>query len=174
MEKRNYQIRADENPLTLMGTAIVFNQPAKVGGVTEIIAPEALRGVDLSDVVLLTNHAAEGVPLARTPQTMTLTVTDTGLEMSAILPDTEHGKSVYQAVKRGELGQMSFAFDIGDSEFNNETQTRTITKISKIYEISVVNFAAYPTTSITARAEKRSDAFNTLSNSAAVVYPRRR
>jgi HK97 family phage major capsid protein len=82
---------------------------------------------------------------------MTLTVTERGLEMSATLPDTEQARAVYEAVKRGDLSEMSFAFDIGDSTFDDATQTRTITTISKIYEISIVNFAAYKQTSIQAR-----------------------
>jgi HK97 family phage major capsid protein len=153
MNKRNYEIRAASEPLTLTGTAIVFNEPATIGNTTEIIAPDALRGVDLSDVVLLTNHDGAQIPLARSPKTLTLEVTDTGLEMTATLPDTEQGRAVHQAVKRGDLSQMSFAFDIGDSDFDEQTQTRTIKSISRVYEISIVNYAAYKQTSVTARAE---------------------
>ena len=69
MEKRNYEIRAADKPLTLEGVAVVFNQPAQIGGVTEVISPEALRGVDLSDVVLITNHDNAALPLARSPKT---------------------------------------------------------------------------------------------------------
>ncbi|GHU95340.1 hypothetical protein FACS1894208_08000 [Clostridia bacterium] len=158
MNKRNYEIRAAAEPLTLTGTAIVFSQPAKIGNTTEVIAPDALRGVDLSDVVLLTNHDGAQIPLARTPQTMTLTTTETGLEMSATLPDTEQGRSIHTAVKRGDLSQMSFAFDIGDSTFDEATRTRTITAISKVYEISIVNFAAYKQTNVQARNHSQSDA----------------
>lgn len=75
--------------------------------------------------------------------------------MRAELPDTEAGRAVYEAVKRGDLSPMSFAFDICDSSFDEATQTRTVTQISKIYEISIVNFAAYKQTSIQARAEKQ-------------------
>jgi phage head maturation protease len=56
----------------------VFNQPAKIGGVTEIISRSALDGVDLSDAQLLTNHNAEGIPLARSPKTLTLEITEKG------------------------------------------------------------------------------------------------
>jgi len=151
MEKRSYDIRATGGPLTLEGTAIVFNQPAKIGNTTEVIAPDALRGVDLSDVVLLTNHDGAQIPLARSPKTLTLTVTERGLEMSATLPDTEQGRSIHTAVKRGDLSQMSFAFDIKQSQFDEATQTRTITEIGRVYEISIVNYAAYPQTTVTAR-----------------------
>jgi HK97 family phage major capsid protein len=155
MEKRSYEIRAADKPLKLEGIAVVFNQPAQIGNTTEVIAPEALRGVDLSDIVLITNHDGAGIPLARSPKTLSLEITEKGLEMRAELPDTEAGRAVYEAVKRGDLSQMSFAFDIGDITFDEATQTRTITQISKIYEISIVNYAAYKQTSIQARAEKQ-------------------
>ena len=226
MERRNLEIRATENR-TLEGLAVVFNQPAKIGAMTEVIHPDALRGVDLDGIVLITNHDGSGIPLARSPKTLALTVTDKGLEMRASLPDTEQARAVYEAVKRGDLSQMSFAFDIGAADFDEQTQTRTITQISKVYEISIVNYAAYTQTHVEARkaqeeekamfnpitanleanhntvtdthdtpeyrtafyktlmgkeltdgenrafaaaqAEKRADAFNTLSSSAAVV-----
>jgi len=160
MIKRNYEIRAAETqatgePLKLEGTAIVFNSPAKIGDITEVIQPEALRGVDLNDITLMVNHDGAGIPLARSPKTLSLKVTDTGLEMRAELPDTEQARSVYAAVQRQDLNQMSFAFDVGESTFDEKTQTRSITAINKIYEISIVNYAVYKDTSITARAEKR-------------------
>ncbi|MDL2224934.1 phage major capsid protein [Eubacteriales bacterium OttesenSCG-928-M02] len=157
MEKRSYKIRAAGEPLKLEGVAVVFNQPAQIGNVTEVIAPDALRGVDLSDIVLITNHDGGQIPLARSPKTLSLEITDKGLEMRAELPDTEAGRAVYEAVKRGDLSQMSFAFDIGDSILDEATQTRTITQISKVYEISIVNFAAYKQTSVQARAEKQEE-----------------
>lgn len=225
METRSLEVRATDNR-TLEGVAVVFNQPAKIGRVTEIIHPDALRGVDLDGIVLITNHDGSGIPLARSPKTLELTVTDKGLEMRASLPDTEQARAVYEAVRRGDLSQMSFAFDIGAADYDEQTQTRTITQISKVYEISIVNYAAYTQTHVTARkaqeeekamfnpitatleanqtqtdthntpeyrtafykslmgkeltdaesraytaaqAEKRADAFNTLSSSAAVV-----
>lgn len=226
METRSLEVRATDKR-TLEGIAVVFNQPARIGRVTEIIHPDALRGVDLDGIVLITNHDGSGIPLARSPKTLELSVTDKGLEMRASLPDTEQAKAVYEAVKRGDLSQMSFAFDIGAADYDEQTQTRTITQISKVHEISIVNYAAYTQTHVTARkaqeeekamfnpitatleanqtaqtdthntpeyrtafykslmgkeltdaesraytaaqAEKRADAFNTLSTSAAVV-----
>lgn len=160
-QTRCYEVRAAEKPLTLTGVAVVFNQPANIGGVKEVIAPDALRGLDLDDIVLITNHDGGQIPLARSPKTLSLTVTEQGLEMSAELPDTEQARAVYAAVKRGDLSQMSFAFDIGNYTFDEQTQTRTITQISKIYEISIVNYAAYTQTNVQARAGKEE---KTMSN----------
>jgi HK97 family phage major capsid protein/HK97 family phage prohead protease len=154
MQTRSYTIRASEKPLIIEGTAIVFDSPAQVGDYTERIARGALNDVDLSDVTLLVNHNGTGIPLARSPKTLTLTVTESGLEMRAELPDTEQGKSVYQAVKRGDLSQMSFAFDIGSQDVDEQARTTTITAIKAVYEISIVNHAAYSQTSVQARKEQ--------------------
>ncbi len=153
-QTRCYEVRAADKPLTLTGVAVVFNQPADLGSIKEVIAPDALRGLDLNDIVLITNHDGGQIPLARSPKTLSLTVTEQGLEMSAELPDTEQARAVYEAVKRGDLSQMSFAFDIGAADYDEQTQTRTITQISKIYEISIVNYAAYTQTNVQARAGK--------------------
>lgn len=88
---------------------------------------------------------------------MTLTVTEKGLAMTATLPDTERGRELHTAIKRGDIAQMSFMFDIAESEYNDQTKTRTVTKIGKVYEISAVTRAAYPQTKITARAEKQEE-----------------
>ena len=160
-QTRCYEVRAAEKPLTLTGVAVVFNQPADLGGIKEVINPDALRGLDLNDIVLITNHDNGQIPLARSPKTLSLSVTDAGLEMTAELPDTEQARAVYAAVKRGDLSQMSFAFDIGECTFDEQTQTRTITQISRIYEISIVNYAAYTQTNVQARAGKENE---TMSN----------
>ena len=153
-QTRAYNVRAADKPLVIEGTAIVFDKPANMGGYTEYIARNALDGVDLDNITLLVNHNGAGIPLARSPKTLALTVTDTGLEMRAELPDTEQGRSVYEAVRRGDLSEMSFAFDVAAHDFNTQTRECTITQIAAVYEISIVNRAAYPQTTVQARAGK--------------------
>lgn len=149
---------AGENGPILEGVPIVFDTPTTIkdifGEYAEVIRAGALDGADLSDVRLLYNHDTSKVPLARTPRTMTFTLDPAGLKMRAVLPDTEEGKSVYTAVKRGDLSGMSFGFKVPEdgSAFDPKTNTRTITKIEKVYEFSIVPFPAYPQTSIEARS----------------------
>ena len=151
MENRAYNVRAGADALVIEGTAVVFDKPADMHGYTERIARNALDGVNLDDITLLVNHDGSGIPLARSPKTLTLTVTDEGLEMRAELPDTPQGHAVYEAVRRGDLSQMSFAFDIAQDSFDEQKHERTITAIGKVYEISIVNHAAYTQTNVTAR-----------------------
>jgi len=151
MQTRICEVRAAETPLLIEGLAIPYDTPAEVGGYTEIVRAGALDGVSLDDVLLCCNHNMLEVPLARSPKTMTLTITCAGLEFRANLPDTEQGREVYIAVKRGDLTKMSFAFTIAENGEIFENNTRTITKIERIFEISPVNFPAYNDTAVFAR-----------------------
>ena len=144
--------------LKLEGRPIVYDQPTTIndpaGTFIEIIRAGALDHADLSDARLFYNHDLNKVPLARTPKTMQLTLDAAGLSMVAELPDTEEARSVYTAVQRGDLSGMSFTFKVpeGGDSYDAATNTRTITKIEKVYEISVVPFPAYPQTSVEARS----------------------
>ena len=161
-EIRIAEIRANDpagsEGLILEGRPIVYDQPTKIndpaGEYIEIIRRGALDEADISDARLLYNHDLNKVPLARTPRTMQLLKDPAGLKMVATLPETEEAKSVYTAVKRGDLSGMSFAFKVpeGGDRYDAATNTREIFKIEKIYEISVVPFPAYPQTSVEARA----------------------
>lgn len=172
-EVRITEIRAAEptadgaQALILRGRPILYDTPTLIndvgGSYTEIIRKGALDGADLSDVRLLYNHDLGKVPLARTPKTMSLKVDEEGLTFEAVLPDTAGAKEVYEAVKRGDLSGMSFAFTVpeGGDDYDAKTNTRTIRQIAKVYECSVVPYPAYPTTSIEARSA-RAAALNSL------------
>lgn len=165
-EIRVTEIRAAEPPadgaqaLILSGRPIVYDTPTTIndpsGSYTEVIKRGALDGADLSDVRLLYNHDVNKVPLAKTPKTMRLEVDPAGLTFTATLPDTASARELYEAVKRGDLDGMSFAFTVpdGGDSYDAATNTRTISKIAKVYECSVVPYAAYPTTSVEARSAR--------------------
>ena len=165
-EIRTAEVRATEptadgkDALIIVGTPIVFDTPTTIndllGSYTEVIKRGALDGADLTDSRLLVNHDLTRIPLARTPKTMQFNITEKGLEMRAELPDTEEARTAYTAVKRGDLTGMSFSFTVpeGGDSFDAQTNTRTITKIEKVYEVSLVNFPAYPTASAEARSTR--------------------
>ena len=164
-ETRIAEIRAADpagpSGMVLEGRPIVYGVPTTIndpaGKFTEVIERGALDGADMGDCHLFYNHDANRVPLARTPRTMQLKVGPAGLDMVAELPDTPGARDVYEAVKRGDLSGMSFAFTVpeGGDSYDRETNTRTIHRIAKVYEVSVVPFPAYPSTSVEARAQMR-------------------
>lgn len=163
-EIRTAIIETKENEeLVLVGTPIVYNSPTEIndpkGAFKEVIERGALDGAIIDDTRLLYNHSTDTIPLARSPKTMQLQVTGSGLEMRAVLPDTEHGKSVYTAVERGDMTGMSFAFTIpkGGDSYDYETRTRTIHKIQKIYEVSLVPYPAYEYATVSVEARSKID-----------------
>lgn len=144
--------------LVIEGVAIVFDTPTVItdrnGSYTEIIKRGALDKAELTDSRLLYNHDLTRVPLAKTPKTMSFNITNVGLEFRAELPNTEQAREVYEAVKREDLAGCSFGFTVPENgqSYDPKTNTRTITKIDKVYEVSITPFPAYPTTSVEARS----------------------
>ena len=163
IEKRVSTIQTDNNfadKMILTGRAIVFDTPTRIktekGSYIEIIKRSALIGAAMDDVKLFYNHDVNTIPLARTPKTMQLSIENEGLQFRAELPDTEAGRGMYEAVKRGDLTGMSFAFSIPDGGDEWQDCKRTIKKIEKLYECSIVAFPAYAETSVEARGKRES------------------
>jgi HK97 family phage prohead protease len=156
------QIRAAQNEenntdMTVEGKAIVFNEttPLFNDGSTqyyEMIDSHALDGVDLSNVYLYYNHDNKAV--ARTKNnTLTLDVRPDGVYFTAVLANTTYGSDLYKLVQRDDVDKCSFAFTIADEDFDNVTNTFTVKKIDKLFEISLVDLPAYENTTVSARAE---------------------
>jgi HK97 family phage prohead protease len=166
----NLEIRADDSDTGIItGVPIVFERETIIsdwaGEYKEIIDRNALNKTDLKDVRLFVNHDVNKITLARSKNgkgTMQLSVEDDGLHMNAQL-DIEHNveaKSLYSAIKRGDMDGMSFMFRIDGEEWSDldkDVPTRRITSISIVHEVSVVNFPAYQQTSVNARSSKESE-----------------
>ncbi len=158
-EQRVTEIRAEagaSDARILVGRPVVYDQPTVIhdmfGDYTEIVKRGALSGADLSDVRLLVGHDSSRIPLARTPKTMELKEDEKGLSIRAELPGTEAGREAWEAVSRGDLRGMSYAFKVpeGGDRYDPETNTRTINRIEKVYECSLTAFPAYEQTSVSA------------------------
>lgn len=151
----NLQVRnetEDENKMVVEGYAVVFDSPA-THGFTEVIDKNAFNGCNMKDVVLKYNHDDSHLILARTRNnSLKLTIDDKGLFMRAELIDTTSNRDVYKMIQAGLLDKMSFAFTVEEEAWNLETDTRTILKIDRLFDVSVVDTPFYETTSIYARA----------------------
>jgi HK97 family phage prohead protease len=147
--------------LILRGKPIVFNTPTVIyecerTKYIEIIARNAFEEADMSDFIFNFNHS--GRVYARTKnKSLTYSVTDRGFECVATLSGEDEGhRQLYRDVDSGLLDKMSFSFIIapGGAEYKEEygVCTRTITKVKKLYDVSVVSFPAYEETSIATRS----------------------
>lgn len=142
----------------LEGRAIVFDTPTPIfqdyDGTTyyEQIHHDALKGVDLSNVVLKYNHSEHVPPLASTKAgTLDLKVDSKGLGITARMANTTQASDIHELVRTGHLDKMSFAFTVANDAYDSKTKTRTIFSFDKMYDVSVVDFPAYEQTSISAR-----------------------
>lgn len=152
-----------DGKMVVEGYAATFNQPYLLYDspsyrIFEQIAPTAFDDCDMSDVIMQYDH--EGRVFARTRnETLTLILDSGGLKTVANLGGTDIGRQLYQEIKGGYTDKMSFAFLVAednkvstvDSESRVETVIRTITKISKLYDVSAVSIPANDMTSISAR-----------------------
>ena len=153
-----------EGKMTLEGYAIVFNQETLIGdeyyGFVEEISRNALENTLMKDVPMKYNHMDSFLIIARTKnKSLTLSVDNYGLKVHAELLDTQSNQDIFKMVRSGLLDKMSFAFTVEEQSWNKEGKIpkRTITKIGRLYDVSVVDTPAYDSTSIYARSSESMD-----------------
>ena len=161
----NLELRevGDEKEVHLQGYALTFDTISEDLGFRETIRKGALDGTDISNVVLNFYHDMNK-PLARNSKStgkgsLTLKVDEKGLFFDAIPTDTSYSRDLLENMKEGLIGKCSFAFslDYNDSEaqtwdWDDGTRGydfRTINKINRLYDVSIVTNPAYESTSCT-------------------------
>ena len=165
IRKLDMQFRAEnteDGKMEIKGYAAVFNSP-ETYSYTEVISERAFDEADMSDVVLRYNHNDSFMVLARTRnKSLDLSVDEKGLYMDARLQDdiTEH-KNIFNAIKSGLIDKQSFAFVVDEDEYDYDTDTRTITKIGKVFDVSVVDQPFYNATDVSVARDLNNDEFLT-------------
>ena len=162
IRKLDLQFRAEDTEdgkMEIKGYAAVFNSP-ETYGYTEVISERAFDEADMSDVVLRYNHNDGFMVLARTRnKSLELNVDEKGLFIDAKLQDdiTDH-RNIFNAIKSGLIDKQSFAFVVDEDEYDYDTDTRTITKIGKVFDVSVVDQPFYNATDVSV-ARNQNDEF---------------
>ena len=165
--KRNFglmDLRAvdDDQSNYIEGHPAIYDQMTNIGGwFNEVIERGAFDNCDFDDVLFSVNHDLRKIPLARSRRnngnsTMQLQTNEQGLHIRANLDveNNSEAKSLHSAVKRQDIDGMSFIFYVDEEKWEDlesEMPTRRIQKISKVIEVSAVNFPAYSGTDINAR-----------------------
>lgn len=162
-EYRDFTLSAKEieDKKVVKGYASTFNQPYTLYAdddfeIREIVDRHAFDQADLSDVIFQYNH--EGRVYARMSNgTLGVSVDDSGLAINADLGGTEIGRELYEEIKGGYTTKMSFGFRVSNEtwetrkENGKRLEIRTITGISKVYDVSAVSIPANDGTSISVR-----------------------
>lgn len=166
IELPNFEVRADDgdDPERIVeGYATVFNEPYELWSydgytVLEQIDSKAFDDCDMSDVIMQYDH--KGRVFARTSNgTLQVDPDEKGLHIRADLSGTDIGRDLFEEIRGGYTTKMSFGFRVAEDkrevtenhEDNTVTVLRTITKISKLYDVSAVSIPANDATSISAR-----------------------
>jgi hypothetical protein len=179
IEKRSFAVeyrkcKDDEDKKSrMMGHAAIFGEEANIGGwFREVIAPGAFsESIQKDDVRALFNHDPNYVLGRNRAGTLRLKEDDKGLAIEIDPPDTSMARDLTVSMERGDINQMSFAFQVVGEEWqygeDDETDLRTITKV-KLYDVSPVTYPAYEGTDIGLRSR---DAFRAKNEKREVILP---
>ena len=149
-----FETREADGEMYISGYFAVFNSEYEMWPwAVESIADTAFDGALADDIRCLIDHETRLVLGRNKAGTLTLKVDARGLWGEVkINPNDQDAVNLYERVKRGDVDQCSFGFDILDEEFEDrgDSVKWTIKKV-KLYEVSVVTFPAYEETSVSAR-----------------------
>ena len=156
-----FQTREDGEAPAIEGYFSVFNSNYEIApGMSESIAPGAFSNSLANDVRALTNHDTTLV-LGRTKaHTLELREDAHGLWGHIdINPNDADAMNLYERVKRGDVDQCSFGFDIRseDTDIREDGSVHWTIKDVELYEVSCCTFPAYEETNISARSAERDD-----------------
>lgn len=150
-----FTTRAEDGNLYIEGYFAVFGSEYRMWeNAIETIDEDAFNETVDGDVRALVNHDSTLVLGRTTAGTLTLRVDRTGLWGSILINKSDQdAMNLYERVKRGDVSQCSFGFDILDQSTEVMENGTTVWRLKKVelYEVSVVTFPAYEDTSVIAR-----------------------
>ena len=165
---RDEQAEDQEERKIVAGYASTFNDPYVLYQNEDIIYTEqidekAFDNTDMSDVIMQYDH--EGRVFARiSNETLSVKPDEHGLYIEANLGGTELGRQLYDEIAGGYTDKMSFGFTVdADEELRKEAEDgrvlieRTITGISKLYDVSAVSIPANNGTTIAVSTRSKID-----------------
>lgn len=164
-EFKTRDIGNDGEDPTIEGYFAVFDGIYEIGPkMSESIDRHAFDSSINGDVRALVDHDTSKV-LGRTiANTLELRVDDHGLfGKIAINPKDSDAMNLYERVKRGDVSQCSFGFEIikENTEIREDGSTHWTIQDLKLYEISPCTFPAYPTTNVIASRSAQAETFKT-------------
>ena len=153
-ETRTVEFRLDDDgdsPI-LKGHAAVFNEEADIMGFREKIEKGAFKdAIKEDDVRALFNHDANYVLGRNIAGTLRMKEDKQGLAVEIDPPDTQFARDLAVSMKRGDITQMSFGFQVKREEWqegkDGEPDLRII-KEARLFDVSPVTYPAYVGTDI--------------------------
>lgn len=156
-EVRTFNFTCEERKM--QGHAAVFNQETEIGGwMREKIEPGAFKSsIKQDDVRALFNHDPNYVLGRSGAGTLKMSEDDTGLKVVIEPPDTQFARDLAVSIERGDINQMSFAFQVQEEEWQlgdkKKPDLRILKKV-RLFDVSPVTFPAYDGTDIAMRSHE--------------------
>jgi hypothetical protein len=148
------ELRLDttENP-KIHGYAAVFDTWADIGGwFKESIRKGAFtKTIKENDIRALMNHNENYVLGRNKAGTLKLKEDAKGLVVEIDPVPATWANDLMTSMKRGDVNQMSFGFQVNKAEMDIEKDERVLTDVT-LFDVSIVTFPAYPTTSAQVRS----------------------
>ena len=150
-----FKTRAEDGNLYIEGYFAVFGSEYRMWeNAIETIDEDAFDDTLADDIRALVNHDSTLVLGRTTAGTLELRVDRVGLWGTITINQADQDAvNLYERVRRGDVSQCSFGFDIIDQSTEVMENGTTVWKLRKVklYEVSVVTFPAYEDTSVVAR-----------------------
>lgn len=149
----------DDGTFRISGHGAVFDRLSEnLGGFVEKIARGAFsKSIKQDDVRALFNHDENHVLGRNVAGTLALEEDEQGLKFTIDAPPTTWAKDLAISMKRGDITQASFAFNVDKKgeewrKAEGGLWERTINEVARLWDVSVVTFAAYPQTDAAVRS----------------------
>lgn len=148
----------DGGELVIEGYFSVFGRETELWpGAFEEIAPGAFANTLSNDIRALINHETRLVLGRNKAGTLELREDSYGLwGQIKINPNDTDAMNLYERVKRGDVDQCSFGFNIvrEDTEWREDGSVKWTIREVDLHEVSVVTFPAYEDTGVQARKQQ--------------------
>ncbi len=151
------ELRAEqsEEERIIEGYFAVFNRMTELWpGAFEQVAPTAFDRTLTNDIRALINHDTTLVLGRNKSGTLELKVDSRGLwGRVKINPNDTDAMNIYERVKRGDVDQCSFGFNIvaEETDYRDDGTIAWTLKEVDLHEVSICTFPAYADTSVQAR-----------------------
>jgi HK97 family phage prohead protease len=137
----------------LVGYASVFGETADPLGFAERIQRGAFAdAIRDGDPFLVYAHEDTAILARKSAGTLRLAEDAKGLRIEADVVNTSLGNDVLELVRTGHLTEMSFAMSDVEDEYVAGEQV--VTRVGKLWEVTVCPLGAYSQTTVAARASK--------------------
>lgn len=144
-----------DGEMTIEGYFAIFNKVTELWpGAYEKIDPEAFNNTLGNDIRALINHDTTLVLGRNKANTLSLSIDSYGLfGVIQINSEDRDAVNLYERVKRGDVDQCSFGFNILNEEidYRDDGTIEWTLKEIDLHEVSVCTFPAYADTAVQAR-----------------------